>query len=552
MVYHLRALVSQMEPIVAINALILQAITRSAVHLVMSTIEDLPAELLIDIFEKCSWSAPLSPLTLSLVCHMWNDILYTTPRVWQLISLQDVRDGRVVGIDKLQRQARIWLANSSPLPFDVTVDFQFHSQELSLAIISILIGGLDRWKSCTFVRGKRKETMDISGIILSARAHSDYTNSDSSDEDSESEEQAERPTLRTGRAVVDRLEVMVDEAVGLGQQSDDEDGLNLEDSDDSDDLEGKLPTFRRLRTGSIVLNYPVPSLPFPTQINPMAITVLTITEMGFSPPNPIRLLQFLTAFPEMEILTFDGRALEPTYDEDDAPPVVTLPKLYELTIGSTCSIRMILSHLVVPALTRLYLQHLNTDAIIPNQPTGEDGDSEDEAHDFSQSPSSDHATGMGLRTLQKRSNPPLRVLDMDYSDLRTKDFLFCFDHFPLLREFRIVASDMSDRVVEMLAPQDSSSGRRGIRLPNLKELGLYHCQRLTGSAVVNTLRERVSFIDQSPIHPWMDHVSVIGCAEVLPEHNLALSAIFGLGFHSSSRSSTAVGVEPWVLTSVPD
>jgi hypothetical protein len=510
----------------------------------MSSIGNLPTELLIDIFAKCSWSTPLAPLTLSFVCHMWHDIVHTSPRVWQLISLQDVRGHNVIAIEKLQRQASIWLACSSPLPFDVTVDFQAHSQEQFLAIISILIGGLDRWTSCTFVRGKHKEMVDISGIVLAARAHSNYTDSDSSGEDSESEEHGERSALRAGKAVVDHLEVIVDEAVGLRLRSDDEDGLGSEDSDDEDDddtdLEGKLPTFRRLRTGSIVLNYPVPNLPLPSQINPMGITVLTIMETGLGPPNPIRLLRFLTAFPEIETLTLEGHALEPDYDEDDVPPIVALPKLYELTIGSTCSIRMILSHLVVPGLTRLYLQHLNTDATIQHQPTGEDGDSEDEAHDYSQSPSSDHATGMGLRMLQKRSNPPLRVLDMDYSDLRTKDFLFCFHKFSLLREFRIVASDMSDKVIEMLAPYDGPGGRREIRLPYLKELELYHCQRVTGSAIVSALRERASFVDRSPIHPQMDHISVVGCAEVLPEHNLALSDIFGSRFHSSSTSSNFV------------
>ncbi|KAF9779628.1 hypothetical protein BJ322DRAFT_1214224 [Thelephora terrestris] len=497
----------------------------------MSSIGDLPAELLIDIFENCSWSAPLAPLTLSFVCNMWHDIVYTSPRVWQHISLQDVRNQRVVAVEKLERQASVWLANSSPMPFDVTVDFQFHSQELFLAIISILMGGLHRWKSCTFVRGKRKVTVDVSGIVLAPGAYSDYSDSDPGSEDSENEERAERSALRGGKVVVDRLEVMVDEAVGLGQHFGDEDGSDMDDSD-YDELEGKLPTFRRLRTGSIALNYPVPNLPVPSQINPMGITVLTITEMGFNPPDPIRLLHFLTAFPEIVTLTFDGHALEPECDEDDIPPVVALPKLCNLTIGNTCSIRIILSHLAVPALTSLYLQHLNTDAVIPNQLTGEEGDSEDEAHDYSQSPSSDHATGMGLRMLQKRSNPPLRVLDMDYSDLRTKDFLYCFDHFSLLREFRIVASDMSDKVIEMLAPHVGASGKREIRLPYLKELELYHCQRVTGSAMVNALRERVAFAHRSPIHPQMDLVRVVGCAEVLPEHELALSAILGSGFHS--------------------
>jgi hypothetical protein len=132
------------------------------------------------------------------------------------------------------------------------------------------------------------------------------------------------------------------------------------------------------------------------------------------------------------------------------------------------------------------------------------------------------------------------VLDMDYSDLRTKDFLFCFDHFTLLREFRIVASDMSDRVIEMLAPHDGPNGRREIRLSYLKELELYHCQRVTGGAVVNALRERASFVDRSPTHPPMDRVTVVGCTEVMPEHSLALSAIFGSRFHSSSKSSISV------------
>ena len=515
------------------------------VRFTMPSIEDLPTELLIDIFEKYSWNVPLAPLTLSSVCHIWHNIVYTSPRVWQFISLQDLREERTVAVDKLQRQAVVWLANSSPLPFDVTVDFRIYSQERLLAIISTLIGGLGRWNSCTFVRGKHKETVDIAGIVLAASAIPDYSGSDSGGEDSEVEEWERCLKLHVRTAAVDHLEMIVDEAVKLGQPSDDEsDGSDEEDSDedsdeDGEDLEGKLPTFRRIHHGSIALTYPVPRLPFPTQINPMGITVLAVTEMGLYPPNPIQLLRFLTAFPEIETLTFEGNSLQPSYnDEDDLPPVVTLPKLRELTITSTFSIRMILSHLVVPALRNLYLQRLNTDATVPNQQTGEEGESEDEAQDYSQSPSSDHATGIGLRVLQKRSNPPLRVLDMDYSDLRTKDFLFCFDHFTLLKEFRIVASDLSDKVIEMLAPHNDPSGRQVIRLPYLKELELHCCQRVTGSALVNALRERAAFVDRSPVHTRMDYVAVVQCAQVHPEHDLALSGIFGPRFRSLGRSRT--------------
>jgi hypothetical protein len=494
----------------------------------MSSIKDIPVELLIDIFEKCSWTVPLAPLTLSSVCRMWHDIVYASPRVWQSISLQGVRGNQVATVDRLQRQTSLWLTNSSPQPFDVSVDFQFCSQERLLAVIFILIGGLNRWRSWTLIRGKHKEITDVAGIVLAASAHLDSSDEES-DSDSEGEEQGGPPRLYEGTAVVNHLEMIVDETVMLGQRMDDESSSDGED----DDLERRLPKFGSERNGSIILRYPVPHLPLPSQVNPIGITSLTITEpgTGLSQPNPVQFLRFLTAFPEIETLTFDGCTLQPCYDEDDVPPFVTLPKLLELVVRNTRSIRMILSHFIVPALTKLTLQCLNTDTTVPDQPTGEDGDSEDEAHDYSQSPLSDHATGMGLRTLQKRSNPPLRELYMDYSDLRTKDFLFCFDHFSLLTKFRIVASDLSDKVIEMLAPHNDPSGRREIRLPHLKELELSLCQRVSGSAIVNALRERVSFVDRSPTHPRMGHVSVAECAGVLPEHNIELSGIFGSRFH---------------------
>lgn len=499
----------------------------------MPSIQDLPTELLIDIFEKSSWGIPFAPLTLSSVCRSWHGVVYTSPRVWQLISLQGVHKDEDATVYKLQRQTNLWLTNSSPLPFDVTLDLRFCFQEQFLAIISILIGGLYRWRSCTFIVGRFKETTDVAGIVLAASARPDHTHSDSSDEesdsDSEGEGRRERPRLCMGATAVDHLEVIVDEAVLLSRIG------GYPDVEDVD-LEGKLPTLRPILNGSIALKCPLPSLPPPNQINTMGITVLTITESGQLPTNPVQLLRFLTAFPEIETLTFEGRMLQPGYDAN--VPVVTLPKLHELVIGNTISTRIILSHLDLPKLTSLSLQRLNTDVLVPNNPTGEDGESDDEAHDYSQSPHSDYATGMGLRTLQKRSHPPLRVLDMHYSDLRTKDFLFCFDHFSLLSEFRIVASDMSEKVIEMLAPYDDPSGRRGIRLPQLKRLELSRCQRVPGLAVVNALRERVSFVDQSPTYPQMDRISVIDCAEVLHQHNLTLSAILGSRFHFSGRLPT--------------
>ena len=84
------------------------------------------------------------------------------------------------------------------------------------------------------------------------------------------------------------------------------------------------------------------------------------------------------------------------------------------------------------------------------------GDSDDEANDFSRSPWTDHATGMGLRNLFRHGIPPLRELIMDYADLRTKDFKWLFERMPELELFYIVASDLSDNVVGALSVSEDA------------------------------------------------------------------------------------------------
>ena len=154
---------------------------------------------------------------------------------------------------------------------------------------------------------------------------------------------------------------------------------------------------------------------------------------------------------------------------------------------------------------------------------------------------------MGLRTLLKRSRPPLRVLLMDYADMRTKDFRWCFDHLPHLREFRIVGSDMSDRVVGMLAPyqkrrmafglantnprdEEDPKGSWTVRLPSLQKLGVWHCQRVTGDAIVQALKERMAFTDRAAEEgrgETLESVAVVGCSEFLFQHGQALAQTLG-------------------------
>jgi len=309
--------------------------------------------------------------------------------------------------------------------------------------------------------------------------------------------------------------------------------------------------------------------------------------------RPDDLLRFLTVCPELEFFSFTGSMLELEITSEDIrhpPPTVSLPRLRSLVLHRTLATRILLSYLHTPALRELYLEHLNVDfdfpvlnpylplpsresidsPLVPSQgpsveshasasghpssPTPaedshppsnslafgfecalEDGDSDDEFSDYSQSPYSDHATGMGIRSLLSRSSPPLRVLEMDYADMRTKDFAWLFSHAQSLTDFRIVASDMADRVVRMLAPDANGT----MLLPRLRSLELIHCQRLSGTAIVDAVRERARATDSynaeaqaADVFPLED-VAVVRCANFTTDHGLELAEVLGerLRFH---------------------
>jgi hypothetical protein len=69
---------------------------------------------------------------------------------------------------------------------------------------------------------------------------------------------------------------------------------------------------------------------------------------------------------------------------------------------------------------------------------------------------------------------------MDYADMWTKDVVRLFSRAWSLTDFRIVASDMADRVVRMLAPDANGT----MLLPRLQSLELDNYQRLSGRAIV--------------------------------------------------------------------
>jgi len=95
---------------------------------------------------------------------------------------------------------------------------------------------------------------------------------------------------------------------------------------------------------------------------------------------------------------------------------------------------------------------------------------------------------MSLRRLISRSQPPLEILDMNLSDMRTKDFAWVFDRVPHLKQFSNVGSDMSDMVVRFFGPVSISGGGNAfayqqpmrLRLPQLTTLKLISCRSSLG------------------------------------------------------------------------
>ena len=165
---------------------------------------------------------------------------------------------------------------------------------------------------------------------------------------------------------------------------------------------------------------------------------------------------------------------------------------------------------------------------------------------------------MGLRLWIQRimhttmELPILQRLAMDMSDLRTKDFLFVFDHLELLEEFLITGSDMSDTVVRSLKPysvkdpMDPEKTVTMVRLPKLRTAWFGECNRFSGEVVVQTFAERVRFSDiasQKPINPsagekgfapfgTLQYLGIGGCQMFFPRHEDALREVLGERFHT--------------------
>lgn len=485
----------------------------------LATVEDLPVELLIHIFlslAETSSDYPLAPLLLSQVCRFWRDIVLHSPHVWRYIFLHDSRP-----IAALRAQAELWVERSLTHPLDIHVHLT--NGDNLLPLLSPLLAHIRRWRRCKLT-GKIEEDVDFGSF-------------------------SEEGSL----ALLDNLSVTIcspfeaDDTIATPSNSRE----TIFDHGSPLCLGLHMSRFHR-----VYMNVELSRLPLTRCMSAVNLRSLVIRENSLEVvPDPMRLISFLSCFPELRVLHYIGFPHEPPPPKDrSAMRIAHLPHLHTLVLHSTCAVRAVLSHIDAPELTELYLEHTNMEFELHHAgaftSAPEEGDSEDENHDFSQSPWSDHATGMGLRSLIHRSKPPLEVLEMDYADMRTKDFLWCFDHLDTLQEFRIVASDMSDKVIAMLAPFRPGVGPSShegldvdevpsipdesvplcVRLPKLSALELWNCQRLSGDALVDALGARVRFADDVAdrnAYARLSDVAIINCTNFQPRHVMTLSPLLG-------------------------
>ena len=517
--------------------------------------EGLPTELLVDIFAWCTHSSALTVVTLGEVCHHWRAIINHSPRLFQFIVLDD----HSLPFDLVNRIANLYLARSLDLPFDVDVNIL--SRDNLLPLLSPFLNHLGRWRSCT-IGGAKEEAVRFGEFW-------DRSN---------------------GEPKLEELDIGVLDPAEMDEMAD---HIRIQEAEGGDGAPPGTfkPYTISLTSNLLFMTVMLSKLPSPLTLSPLRFVTLSVSESSLTlNVRPDDLLQFLTVCPELEFFSFTGSMSEPLITVEDIrrpPPIVSLPRLRSLVLHSTLATRILLSHLHTPALRELYLEHLNVDFdfsvlnpylphpsrssaasspapsiplespevgsdtdtdIIIASPTPteislpsssqlafglecalEDGDSDDEFSDFSQSPRSDHATGMGLRSLLGRSSPPLRVLEMDYADMRTKDFAWLFSRAESLTEFRIVASDMADRVVRMLAPDPDGT----VLLPKLRSLELINCQRLNGRAIVGAILERERMTDGSMVEGRtidvfpLEDVAVLGCANFTIDDGLELAEVLG-------------------------
>ncbi|KAJ3965460.1 hypothetical protein EV361DRAFT_762406, partial [Lentinula raphanica] len=286
-------------------------------------VEKLPVELLIEIFVLCAAEDSVAPLTLGTVCSTWKDIVDGSPRVWQVVILDDSEKSLATS----QSRAKIWISRSAPLQFDLKLNVAEAINILSP--LAPFLPVIDRWRQLTITGACAKKFVCLSDTSS-------------------------------------RRDMLNDLSISIND-------------DDADDHINTGPMFSRHSHFTLLTHF---TLPRPRRqhldmnmiclthspqasrspLAPLRFTSLSITdeyrfERDIHPLNSIAILSLLRTCPHLESFTFHG-SMYPLGSQT-LPVTVSLLNLHTMNIYHSRQTRVMLSKLYAPALSELYLVDLN-------------------------------------------------------------------------------------------------------------------------------------------------------------------------------------------------
>ncbi|KAJ3841723.1 hypothetical protein F5878DRAFT_609612 [Lentinula raphanica] len=468
-------------------------------------VEKLPLEVLAEVFALCAdedW--PVAPLTLGTVCSTWKEIIDRSPRVWQVVVLEDTNLSSPVAA---QSRARLWISRSASLQFDLKLNVKEANNVLYL--LAPFLPAIDRWRQIT-----------ITGACQKCICLSDTS---------------------SRRGMLNDLSVSIYE----------DDGDNHTNTGDTTAIPRLKYTGYRWQNYLDMNMFCLTHLPRASQssLAPLRFTSLSMTDKNFyrlhvQPLRFTEILSLLETCPHLESFTFHGWMFS---QGSQSFPVVSLPSLRTLNIHETPCARVMLSKIYAPVLSELYLvdlsMHLNPDYLQGL------GDSEDDNDEYlSRERWSDRATGVGLRTLIAHCNPPLKTLVMAFSDMRVKDYIHVFDRLTELEDLRITAAgtqvyERSDMVISLLRPYAAASisplhCSLNVRLPHLRHLEIRECPCMSGDTIVETLLQRVAFTDQLAF--TLEVVIISKCEQFGVQHQDRLNRELGPRLRSQLNTTTTM------------
>ncbi|OAX43879.1 hypothetical protein K503DRAFT_765488 [Rhizopogon vinicolor AM-OR11-026] len=267
------------------------------------------------------------------------------------------------------------------------------------------------------------------------------------------------------------------------------------------DLANVPPLPQALRLSRLLIEQPnLPRWSNFTGVTKLHI-VLSSSRMLIPPINATDWIEMLQTLPELRDLTLEfSKPGERLYNAD-TQHAVDLPHLESLTLHVSPEVNGILLTMRAPVLRLLHLR-------------------------CSSDPLSRPHTSSGAHLCQfLESSPCLQLLELYDVDVERPDFVRCFELLPKLEELRLHDSDIADEQLQLL------QGQNGL-CPNLARLDFRWCNYLTGNALVNFARSRLSRDEEGdgPLSSsttsqtrLVDEVAVINCLHVKEQDVLDLA-----------------------------